>query len=102
MKFKNVKYFSNLHADKPPVKGPVQKLVSSTRLPFKLILKNAFRQTSMWIVERIAFCKMFGLLEPVDPHPANVPGPLGMVFGDGSLTGRIRAVKVNGVTKRIC
>lgn len=89
------------HADNPPVKGPVQKLVSSTKLPSKPKLLIAARHWSSVIVDKIAFWRIVAPPDPpVDPHPERVPGPAGTDLGSGNLTGRILALKVNGADKR--
>lgn len=89
-------------AERPPVNGPVQKFVSSTKSPSKFKLFMAALHSSREIVDKIAFCKMFAAPDPpVDPHPLKVPGPTGTVLGCGNLTGRTRALKVNGAAKRI-
>lgn len=73
---------SPLQAESPPVNGPVQKLVSSTKSPLRFKLLMAARQASMVILGKMAFCKMLTApVPPFDPQPARVPDPIGMTFG---------------------
>ena len=93
---------SPLQADIPPVIGPVQILVSSTKAPFSPKLKIALRQSFKLMIGMIAFCKMLGRVwPPVEPHPDKTPGPEGIAWACGIRAGRIRSLKVNGTCKRI-
>lgn len=69
-------------AESPPVNGPVQKFVSSTKLPSKPSSDIAARQSASEMVDKIAFWRMLAPPDPpVDPHPERVPGPTGVVLG---------------------
>lgn len=80
-------------AETPPVNGPVQRLVSSTRSPFKFKAKMALRQESRVMTGLVVFCKMFGkVVPPVDPHPERIAGPTGIAWATGRRALRIRSV----------
>lgn len=88
----------------PPDIGPVQNLASSIMFGSRFNAAIASLHTLLVTVESRTFCKIFTgpLPMPLElaPHPAKVPGPLGIEFGGGIRIGRMRELKVRGDANR--
>lgn len=69
---------------------------------FKAVIASL--HTLLVTVDSRTFCKMFTgpLPMPLEfaPHPAKVPGPLGVESGGGIRMGRMRELKTSGDAKR--